>query len=72
MQESTGTATASQAIKGGIDFAGILWGAIRGFGVKIVDKIPYHDWPYWLQVAEILGGLIAISFLYWLWKNWIR
>jgi hypothetical protein len=68
MQGSTETAT----FKGGIDFSGILWGAIRRFFGGIVDKIPYHDWPYWKELGITCGGLALLGFLYWLWKNWIR
>jgi hypothetical protein len=66
-KKMTNTATGS-AIPG---ISGITDG-LRGINASIIDKIPFHSWPYW---KEAFLGLLAVLVLYiswWFWHNFIR
>lgn len=64
--------TGSGVYKGGIDFSGLMFGAIKKPVQAQLDQWEWIKWPYWNYVFIGAGIVILILILLWWYANWIR
>lgn len=54
------------------DFTGIILGQLKGAVIDTWHKIPLHSSPFLLPGLMIIGGIILIIIIRWVFINFVR